>query len=957
MPVTVAPPLRLMALPAEQAEGFRAAARAAVERPALEPAAMDPSAPIAAPTEGMHRTILVEPGQAVTLAGPAFRDAVYVVQPEGLVVLVEGGGSLLLPGLEAETAVVIDGLPPISIGELAAAPAMQPEPVQPAAGPPPAAHGGGAAFAADSVESIGSGAEITGALAGTGHDYGVVFGEMAGGRLDGLGAADSGPGKPGGGDPGGGDPGGGDNGSGDPGGGDPGGGDNGGGDPGDGDDGGGDPGPIANAAPRAGDDRAATAEDHRLTLRAADLLRNDSDADGTPLRITAVDGARHGQVVLNADGSVTFTPDADFNGDASFRYTVSDGEGGSDAATVRVAVRPLNDAPVAAADAVTTQEDRAIRIPAAELLGNDRDVDGDRLAIASVQEGRHGQAVLNGDGSVTFTPDADFHGQADFTYTVSDGKGGFDTATVRVEVSPVNDAPVAADDVAATDEDRAVRIEASALLGNDRDADGDRLTLTSVQDATHGEVTLNPDGSVTFVPHGGFNGEASFTYTISDGKGGLDTAGVTVHVAPVNDAPTAFDAAFTVRQDIPAESYVGHVLGGDPDSPATEHGRVYYAFTGGGPIPFSLFSPDGAFVIDPFSGAIFTVEALDPQMTGTHELEVVAMDGGGLFDIATVTITVDAADRVLTNRTDGGPIDIPEAALLRNDVDPKGGPLHIADVGGDQPVSLDGTGHVVLDPVGAGFAGAALTYTAADAGGRTGAPMAVQVVAVAGDLIEGGDADEIVLGRDGAADELRGGGGDDWLVGRSGADRLDGGDGHDVLDGGAGKDRLAGGNGKDDLRGDAGEDELSGDQGNDDLRGGAGKDVLDGGLGKDLLDGGAGDDVLTGGAGADRFRLTNLGGTDRIVDFQTGAGGDVIDLRAVLVGVGSESGAALQAWLQIGVAGGDSTISIDAEGGGDFATADARIVVEGADLLGGAVDQAAAIDSLVAGGNVQAQAA
>ena len=85
-------------------------------------------------------------------------------------------------------------------------------------------------------------------------------------------------------------------------------------------------------------------------------------------------------------------------------------------------------------------------------------------------------------------------------------------------------------------------------------------------------------------------------------------------------------------------------------------------------------------------------------------------------------------------------------------------------------------------------------------------------------------------------------------------------------------------------------------------------------------------------------------------------GGDVIDLKAVLSGVGSESGAELQAWLRIDVDGGDSTISVDAEGGGDFAAADARVVVEGVDLLGGA-DQAAAIDSLVANGNVQAQAA
>jgi Ca2+-binding RTX toxin-like protein len=356
---------------------------------------------------------------------------------------------------------------------------------------------------------------------------------------------------------------------------------------------------------------------------------------------------------------------------------------------------------------------------------------------------------------------------------------------------------------------------------------------------------------------------------------------------------------------------------------------------------------------------------LDHEAEPTLSLDVTATDAKGRSLTETFTLTVNdvaeapvgEADLVLTNRTDGGPVEIPEAALLRNDADPDGGPLHIAAVGGDAPVSLDGAGQVVLDPVGPSFGGAVLAYDPADAGGLGGATVTVQVTAVAGDVIEGGDADEILLGRDGAADDLRGGGGHDWLVGRSGADLLDGGDGRDLLDGGAGKDRLSGGQGQDDLRGGGGEDELLGDQGQDDLRGNAGKDMLDGGLGADLLDGGEGDDVLTGGTGSDRFRFANLGGSDRITDFQLGAGGDVIDLRAVLTGLGSESGAELQSWLRIEVAGGDSTIAIDAEGGGDFAAADARITVEGVDLLGGAVDQASAIDSLVANGNVQAQSA
>ena len=1247
---TVDQPIRLTALPAGPAAGFQAAARAAIERhaaptaPGTDGAGPDgarmgemgigETARIAVPAPGLHLTVPVEPGQAVVLEGAAFRDAVYVVQSEGLVVLVEAGGSLLLPGLAPDAAVVIDGLPPLLAADMAAAPA-----VQPAAGAAPPAHGGGADFAAAAAESIGDGLLATGALAATAGDHAVAFGEPPAGRNDGRYAAGAGPGGE---DDHGHGPGGGDDGHG------PGGDDDGGegpdhggpGKPG-GDDGDGGPHPAANARPLAGDDRAGTAEDHGLTLRAADLLRNDGDADGDALRIVAVDGGRFGQAVLNADGSITFTPDADFNGEASFRYTVSDGEGGSDRATVRVEVRPLNDAPVAAADAVATQEDRAIRIPVSQLLGNDRDVDGDRLAVTSVQKASHGQVTLGPDGVITFTPDADFHGEAGFTYTVSDGKGGFDTARVAVEVTPVNDAPVAADDALRTDEDQPLRIEAAALLGNDRDVDrdslrivsvqdashgrvvlaedgsiaftpdadfngeasftytvgdgkggfdtatarieaapvndrpvatddrlttaedtairmargfftgddhdadgdalrivsvqkaqhgtveltknhvvftpdadfngeasftytisdghggldtatvrvqvtpvndapvatcdnvytdedtaavfnqrrlssddadvdGDRLAVTGVQDARHGTVVLAEDGSITFTPDADFHGEAGFTYTVSDGKGGFDTAGVTVHVAPVEDAPVLEQTRFRIAENQEAGSVVGQVAAHDADLPG---GRFFYAIVGG----------DGAelFAIDRRSGEITTTQPLDHEAGDRWKLKLLVTDAGGESFRETVvvrvldrneaptaitlahaavdenaagavvgqlavadpdggdshgfrvsdarfevtaggllqlkpgialdheaepllsldvtatdtkghsltqnfTLTVNdvaetpagAADLVLTNRVDGGPVEIPEAALLRNDADPDGGPLHIAGVAGSEPVSLDGAGQVVLDPAGSSFGGTVFTYDPADAGGLAGAPVAVQVTAVDGSVIEGTDADEIILGRDGAADDLRGGGGDDWLVGRGGADLLDGGAGRDFLDGGAGKDRLGGGQGADDLRGGGGEDELFGDQGADDLRGGAGRDVLDGGLGADLLDGGEGDDVLTGGAGSDRFRFTNLGGSDRIADFQLGAGGDVIDLKAVLTGLGADAaGAELQNWLRIEVAGGDSTIAVDADGGGNFAAADARITVEGVDLLGGAADQASAIDSLVANGNVQAQPA
>ena len=1350
-------PVRMAALPAEQAAGFRAAARTAVERDPAALAGTGAEVRIAVPAEGQHQAVSVEPGQTVVLEGEAFRSAVYVMQPEGLVVLVEGG-TLLLPDVAPTTPIVIDGLQPILAAEMAAAPAVQPEAGQ------AAAHGGGAGFAAAEAAAMGSGLDAMGPLAATALGHAAAFGEPPAGSArtlrGSLSSDDDGTdGNPGGGsdddDTDHGGPGDDDNDT-DHGG--PGGDDGDGDHPGGGDDDDG-PGPIANARPLAGDDRVAVGEDHGLTIRAADLLGNDGDADGNPLRITAVDGGRFGEAVLNPDGSITFTPRGDFHGEASFRYTVSDGQGGSDRATVRVEVRPVNDAPVAADDALRTDEDRALRIDAKVLLGNDRDVDGDALRIVGLGDASHGEAVLNPDGSVAFIPDADFHGEASFTYTVGDGQGGFDTAVARIEVAPVNDEPIATDDRLTTAEDTAIRMARGFFTGDDidvdgdalrivsvqkaehgtveltrnhvvftpdadfhgearftytisdghggldtatvriqvnpvndapaatcdnvhadedtpavfnerrlssddLDVDGDRLKVVSVQDARHGTVSLAQDGTITFTPDADFNGEAHFTYTVSDGHGGFDTAGVTVHVAPVNDAPVLGATTLRVGEGMPAGTVVGQLAAVDPDA----GGRLYYIVASG--------NEAGLFTVDPFTGTITTNAPLDHETAALHRLEVMAVDEGGLHDIAPVTIrvrdldeaptgitlsdatapenragavvgrlavtdpdsgdsfgftvsdgrfevdadgrlrlkdgvsldheaepsltlqvtatdqgglavtreftievrdlneapvaddatfslaeglpagtpvgqvvatdpdspaknigkltfaivggneaglfTIDAAtgeirtaapldreamaehrlevvvadrsgnplsdtasiivtvgnaneaptglalaaaaldenvagavvgtlavedpdagdshvltvddgrfevaggelrlkdgvsldheaepsvtlhvtatdqgglgitreftievgdvdeapagtaDLVLTNRTDGGPVTIAAEALLRNDIDPEGRPLALDGVaGGSEPVSLDANGDAVVDPAGSSFAGTGFAYTASDPAGLATGPVAVTVQAIAGDTLVGGEGDEILIGRN-AADTLRGQGGHDWLEGLGGADRLEGGDGddrliggggddsldggngRDRLDGGAANDRLSGGNGGDDLFGGAGNDLLQGEQGNDELRGGAGQDLLEGGLGNDILDGGEGDDLLSGGDGVDRFRFSTLGGTDRIGDFQAGPGGDVIDLKSLLSGVGETTGAALQSWLRIEVSGGDSTISIDADGTGNFAAADARITVEGVDLMGGAPDQAAAIDSLVANGNVQAQAA
>src|SRR5206468_2060587 len=181
---------------------------------------------------------------------------------------------------------------------------------------------------------------------------------------------------------------------------------------------------AVNDAPVAVDDTGTTAEDVALTFTQADLKGNDTDVDNSnaQLSVTAVSNPLNGAVVLNGDGTVTFTPAPDFNGTAGFDYTVSDGSL-SDIGHVNIAVTAVNDPAAAGDDTGTTAEDVAVTFTQADLKGNDTDVDNsnalhDALPISNPL---NGAVVLNGDGTVTFTPAPDFNGTAGFDYTLSDG--------------------------------------------------------------------------------------------------------------------------------------------------------------------------------------------------------------------------------------------------------------------------------------------------------------------------------------------------------------------------------------------------------------------------------------------------------------------------------------------------------------------------------------------------------
>src|SRR4029079_15397326 len=210
-------------------------------------------------------------------------------------------------------------------------------------------------------------------------------------------------------------------------------------------------------------------------------------------------------------------------------------------APVTVPVTPITDAPVAANDdSYTTPEDTQLTVAAPGVLANDSDVDGDALSAVLVTGPSHGTLTLNSDGSFTYMPAMNFNGIDSFTYKASDSQAQSGIATATITVTPINDTPVAAnDDNYTTPEDTQLTVATPGVLANDSDVDGDALSAILVNGPSHGTLTLNSDGSLSYMPALNFNGIDSFTYRASDGQAQSGIATVTITVTPINDAPVA----------------------------------------------------------------------------------------------------------------------------------------------------------------------------------------------------------------------------------------------------------------------------------------------------------------------------------------------------------------------------------------------------------------------------------
>jgi len=299
-----------------------------------------------------------------------------------------------------------------------------------------------------------------------------------------------------------------------------------------------------------------------------DVLANDTYPGGST--ITGVTQGTLGDVTVAGDGlSVLYAPHANANGLDTFTYTLDDGAGSTDTATVQLTLTPVNDDPVAAPDSANVSEDAAAT--AIPVLANDTDVDGDARTITAKTDGAHGVVVITGGGTgLTYQPNLHYSGSDSFTYTISDGHGGSAIGTVSMTISGVNNAPHAGNDVSVTVPESA-GATGIAVMANDTDLDGDTLLITGKTNGAHGTVVITSGGAgLTYDPVQLYYGTDVFTYTISDGHGGSGTATVLLTVVKdtVKPVATAPSERF-YNQTVGSTTTKAHITWGGSDTGGT----------------------------------------------------------------------------------------------------------------------------------------------------------------------------------------------------------------------------------------------------------------------------------------------------------------------------------------------------------------------------------------------------
>jgi hypothetical protein len=393
---------------------------------------------------------------------------------------------------------------------------------------------------------------------------------------------------------------------------------------------------ATNRAPVAAGDTYYPIEDAAFTKAAPGVPSNDQDPEGNAKIAELVSGPKNGSLTLYPGGGPAYKAKPNYAGYDHFHYKACEKARPSvcsTAAAVKLHVQARNDEPFGRPDNFTIAEDSSITRPAPGLLGNDYDVDGDKLSTAGYRIGAlHGKGQINTDGSFTYTSDPNFNDVDDMYYQPQDGKIQGNPTRVVINVAPVDDKPQARNDRYAIKEDAAA--SDFSVLDNDVHPDqNEPLKIVAASDPAHGTVTCkNSDGTpgtkCSYKPAANFWGTDTFTYTVTDGKTS-STATATIDVASVNDVPVAANDRYTGKLN--TKLTVTKVNGltandKDVDGNAVNVGRYDQPPYGG----YVRVQNGGAFEFFPAQGFV-----------GTTQFNYTASDGRGGTDTGVATITIN----------------------------------------------------------------------------------------------------------------------------------------------------------------------------------------------------------------------------------------------------------------------------------------------------------------------------
>jgi len=340
-----------------------------------------------------------------------------------------------------------------------------------------------------------------------------------------------------------------------------------------------------------------------------------SDADGDPLTFSIASQGSLGiaRIVDSATGAYSYFPNPNANGTDSFTFSASDGFASS-TATISVTIAPVNDAPVAQTGTILTLEDTPVN---GVLSGSDVDGDALQFSIVTQPNGGNIQITNSSTGAFTFTPDLNANSNTSFSFQVSDGNLS-DNAFVLINITPVNDAPVAQSGTLSTAEDTPVN---GGFSGSD--VDGDTLQFSVVTQGSLGTAVITNvnTGAFTYTPNLNANGSDTISFQVSDGNL-TSTANVAVTISAVNDAPVATNSSVTTAEDSPISAVL---QGSDVDSTSLQFSIINQAVFGTVVINNSA---TGAFTYTP-----------NPNANGVDRFSFRVSDGVAA-NSASVTVTV-----------------------------------------------------------------------------------------------------------------------------------------------------------------------------------------------------------------------------------------------------------------------------------------------------------------------------